>query len=172
MERVWLALGSNQGDRLRHLETAIARLGAEGLLEGPIARSGIWESRARYYTEQPDFLNMVVRADTALPPETLLASLQVVESGLGRQRDPAVPKGPRSIDIDILLYGARIVVQDRLVIPHPGMRERKFVLLPLLELDPGLADPVSGTPFAAILALLPAQGIYPWRPARYDAPYP
>lgn len=172
MERVWLALGSNLGDRAGYLDAAIARLGSDEVLGGPIARSGLWESRARYYTEQPDFLNMVVRGDTALEPASLLAALQRIETDLGRLRDPGLPKGPRIIDIDILLYGSRIIVQDRLVVPHPGMRDRKFVLLPLLELDPELRDPVSGSRFAELLSILPAQGIYPWRASGYDAPYP
>jgi 2-amino-4-hydroxy-6-hydroxymethyldihydropteridine diphosphokinase len=83
-----------------------------------------------------------------------------------------VPKGPRSIDIDLLLYGDRIIVSDRLLIPHPGMRERKFVLLPLLQLSPDIADPVSKRLFASFLSDLPPQGIYPWLSTKYHGPYP
>ena len=169
MTEVWLGLGSNLGDR----ETAIAR--AARLISRFISDtvlSGVWESRARYVEDQPDFLNAVARGTTDLDPLGLLGAIQAVEIELGRDRTAVVPKGPRSIDIDILLFGDKIIVSDRLVIPHPGMRERKFVLLPLLQLDPELVDPVSKRRFSAFLAELPPQGIYPRVSAKYHGPYP
>lgn len=169
METVWLGLGSNLGDREAAIETAF-RLCSEFLVQ-PIL-SGIWESKARYVEDQPDFLNAVLRGKTELSPRTLLEAAQTVETRLGRDRSAVVPKGPRSLDVDILLYGERIIVEDGLVVPHPGMRERKFVLLPLLELDPELLDPVSRKPFSSLLAALPPQGIYPFRRPRYHGPYP
>ena len=91
---------------------------------------------------------------------------------MGRDRTKAGPKGPRTIDIDILLYGEAIVIEDDLIVPHPGMRDRKFVLLPLLELDETIIDPVSRKPFLSFLRDLPAQGIYPMPSSLYDSPYP
>jgi 2-amino-4-hydroxy-6-hydroxymethyldihydropteridine diphosphokinase len=169
MTDVWLGLGSNLGDR----ESTIARaveLASRFLTD--MKMSGLWESKARYVEDQPDFLNAIVKGRTNLEPELLLDAVQAVEKDLGRDRASVVPKGPRSIDVDILLYGDRIIVSDRLVVPHPGMRERKFVLLPLVQLDPELIDPVSRRPFSAFLAELSPQGIYPWSSTRYHGPYP
>lgn len=134
--------------------------------------SRLWASKARYVEDQPDFLNAVLCGDTELSPRELLEIINRIEAQLGRDRSAVVPKGARTIDIDILLYGSRIIAEADLVVPHPGMRERKFVLLPLLELSPGLQDPVSGRPFEDFLAELPPQGIYPAEPCIYDAPYP
>jgi 2-amino-4-hydroxy-6-hydroxymethyldihydropteridine diphosphokinase len=169
MTEVWLGLGSNLGDRESTIARAVA-LASQFLND--VKTSGLWESKARYVEDQPDFLNAVVKGRTELEPELLLDAVQSVEKELGRDRASVGPKGPRSIDLDILLYGDRIIVSDRLVVPHPGMRERKFVLLPLVRLDPGLVDPVSRKPFASFLSELPPQGIYPWRSTRYHGPYP
>ena len=121
---------------------------------------------------QPDFLNLVVRGTTALSPQSLLSVLASIEAALGRDRSSAGPKGPRTIDIDILLYGTSIIAEPNLIVPHPGMKDRQFVLIPLLELDPEIVDPVSGAPFKDFLAALPPQGIYPAEGAIYDASYP
>jgi 2-amino-4-hydroxy-6-hydroxymethyldihydropteridine diphosphokinase len=169
MTEVWLGLGSNLGDREATIAKA-TKLASRFLAEAQL--SGLWESKARYVEDQPDFLNAVARGWTELEPETLLDAIQAIELELGRDRASVVPKGPRSIDIDILLYGDRIIVSDRLIVPHSGMRERKFVLLPLLQLDPALADPVSKKPFASLLADLSPQGIYPWVSTKYHGPYP
>lgn len=161
MEKIWLGLGSNLGDS----ETLIAQ--ACRALQASVSGlrvSRLWRSRARYVENQPDFLNAVVSGHTSLEPEILLEEVHRIEAELGRDRSASVPKGARTMDIDILLYGERIIARDDLVIPHPGIRERKFVLLPLLELDPGLKDPVSGKPFLEFLAGLPPQGIYPAGP--------
>lgn len=169
MEAVWLGLGSNLGDSETFIGDAISRLGAF-LSEGK--RSRLWRSKPRYVTDQPDFLNAVFGGRTAIEPLELLARIQDIERELGRDRSAVLPKGARTIDIDILLYGTKIIASDHLVIPHPGMRERKFVLLPLIELDPNLVDPVSGKLFMDFLAELPPQGIYPYGPCIYDASYP
>ncbi|MCX7026935.1 MAG: 2-amino-4-hydroxy-6-hydroxymethyldihydropteridine diphosphokinase [Spirochaetes bacterium] len=169
MTEIWLGLGSNLGNR----EAAIRR--ATDLMPpflSDIQLSGLWESKARYVEDQPDFLNAVVRGLTELGPELLLEAIQAIENEMGRDRVTVVPKGPRIIDIDILLYGEKIIVSDRLVVPHPGMRERKFVLLPLLQLDPSLVDPVSRRRFSSFLAELPPQGIYPCESTGYHIPYP
>lgn len=169
MEKIWLGIGSNIGDREVFLKRAIDSL-ASFLLD--MRASRFWLSRARYVLDQPDFLNGVVSGLTDLAPHELLAAVNRVEAALGRDRSAVVAKGPRTIDIDILLYGERILSDDALIVPHPGMRDRKFVLLPLLELEPNLIDPVSGRAFSEFLAELPPQGIYPESPSLYDAAYP
>lgn len=169
METVWLGLGSNLGDREAFIIKAISRLEAF-LSDGRSSR--LWQSKACYVTDQPDFLNAIITGRTAMEPLDLLTAVQGIERELGRDRSAVPPKGARTIDIDILLYGTRIIASESLVIPHPGMKERKFVLLPLVELDPSLVDPVSGRLFMDFLAELPPQGIYPYDPCIYDAAYP
>jgi len=169
METVWLGLGSNLGDREAFIAKAIARLGAF-LSDGRSSR--LWRSKALYVTDQPDFLNAVYSGRTAMEPLDLLMAVQGIELELGRDRSAVQPKGARTIDIDILLYGRRIIEGGNLIIPHPGMKERRFVLLPLSELDPSLTDPVSGRLFTDFLAELPPQGIYPYGSRIYDASYP
>jgi 2-amino-4-hydroxy-6-hydroxymethyldihydropteridine diphosphokinase len=169
MEQVWLGIGSNLGDS----QALIAR--AVSLLEEVVSEprtSGLWLSKARYVTDQPDFINAVMGGKTNLDPVELLKAIHGIEKTLGRDRSAVVSKGARTMDIDILLYGDRIIATDDLVVPHPGMRERKFVLLPLVELDPHIVDPVSRRPFLEFLAELSPQGIYPLGRGIYDAAYP
>ncbi|HPS14889.1 MAG TPA: 2-amino-4-hydroxy-6-hydroxymethyldihydropteridine diphosphokinase [Spirochaetales bacterium] len=169
MENVWLGLGSNLGDSIALIGEAFT------LLQREITRmeiSSLWRSRARYVEDQPDFVNAVVQGWTELEPQELLTCVHEIETALGRDRSKVVAKGPRTLDIDILLYGNRIIAEPNLVIPHPGMRERKFVLVPLLNLDSGVIDPVSSVSFLQYCSMLPAQGIYPIATADYDAAYP
>lgn len=169
MEKIWLGIGSNLGNSEEFIRKAAGLIGE---FVQSVQMSGLWLSKARYYQDQPDFLNAVISGETDLSPRQLLKEINRVEALLGRDRSSVLPKGPRTIDIDILLYGNRIIVEDNLVIPHAGMRERKFVLLPLLELDEDLVDPITQRPFRDFLAELPAQGIYPTSCAIYDAAYP
>lgn len=138
-ERVFLSLGSNLGDRRSHIENAIELLAA---VCSNLAASSIYETEPLHIHRQPAFLNCVVSCWTATIPERLLERLNAIETKLGRVRRRRF--GPRIIDIDILLYGGRIMVSPRLCIPHPRLAERRFVLRPLLELDPGLKEPGSG----------------------------
>ncbi len=154
---MYLSLGSNLGDRAANLKRAVSSLG--NLLE-PLATSSIYETRPMYVPEQPRFLNMVVSGRCTLAPKELLDHVRVLEGRLGRDRSTGIPKGPRVIDIDILLYGERIIEHEDLVVPHPRMKERQFVLIPLLELDPYLRDPSTGRPLAEALAVLEDQGVY------------
>ncbi len=160
MERIYLGLGSNMSRGGLSpggiLAAAVADLG-EKLSSTRL--SSIWRSRARYVEDQPDFFNAVLEAETGLSPRELLAFVNGIEARYGRDRSRESFKGPRSLDIDILLYGARIIAEPNLVIPHALMRERKFVLLPLAELSPLLRDPVSGRLMAENLRSLPPQGI-------------
>lgn len=169
METVWLGLGSNLGDSKALLDEALGRLGSVLMI---IKVSRIWRSKARYVENQPDFLNLVARGTTELSPLQLLSAIASIEAAMGRDRVAAGPKGPRTIDIDILLFGSAIIDEPSLIVPHPGIKDRQFVLLPLLEIDPEIVDPVSGIPFKDFLALLPPQGIYPSDDAIYDVSYP
>ncbi|MEA2701187.1 MAG: 2-amino-4-hydroxy-6-hydroxymethyldihydropteridine diphosphokinase [Myxococcales bacterium] len=139
---VYLALGSNQGDR-RALLTA----GINDLLEHGVeisARSSIYETDAVADHPQPPYLNQVVCGRTRLSPRALLAMCLEIERNHGRTRDPALPKAARTLDIDILLYGDRVIRDPALTIPHPAMLERGFVRIPLAEIaTPGLRHPVT-----------------------------
>jgi 2-amino-4-hydroxy-6-hydroxymethyldihydropteridine diphosphokinase len=133
--------------------------------------SSVWKSKARYLLDQPPFLNLVVEGRTEITPLEFLDFTSSIEAAHGRDRSKEAPKGPRNLDIDLLLFGDRIVRSERLMLPHPCMEERRFVLLPLLELDAALYHPVSGLPFLTSLAALPAQGIYLLRSRSYDRIY-
>ncbi|MEN6296395.1 MAG: 2-amino-4-hydroxy-6-hydroxymethyldihydropteridine diphosphokinase [Rectinema sp.] len=168
MEKVWLGLGSNKGDSpailravLNELETSLSEC----------RHSGLWRSRARYYEDQEDFFNMAVCGMTDLNPRELLKKINEIETRFGRNRSKEIKKGPRTIDIDILLYGQKIITEPDLIIPHPGLAERKFALLPLLELDYELCHPGMGISIKQLAASLPPQGIYPVNDCRYDGPY-
>ena len=147
----YLSLGSNIGDRERNLRAAIERLDAPGLRV--LRVSPVYETEPVDYTDQPWFFNLVVEAETALFPLQLLARTQKVERVLGRVR--TVPKGPRTIDIDILLYGTAVIHSGKLEIPHPRMAERRFVLVPLHDLAPTLRHPVTRTTVAELLRAAP-----------------
>ncbi len=168
MPLVYLGLGSNVGDAEGNLRGAFREL--SGILSS--ARiSRLWRSAPRYVEEQPDFVNAAVSGETGLSPRELLAEVNRIEAAFGRDRSREIRKGPRPLDIDILLYGDLILAEPELLIPHPGIRERKFVLLPLLDLDPGLRDPVGGGPYSSILASLAPQGIYLMDAGDYDRLY-
>jgi 2-amino-4-hydroxy-6-hydroxymethyldihydropteridine diphosphokinase len=155
VKKVYLSLGSNIGDREGNLRDAIARLRNSGI---EVARvSSVYETDPVDYLDQPAFLNLVVEADTSLFPMQLLARIHRIESLMGRKR--IVAKGPRTIDIDILLFGSFLITTDRLMIPHPRMMERRFVLQPLLEISPSLRMPGSRRAIAELLAAAPPQRV-------------
>jgi 2-amino-4-hydroxy-6-hydroxymethyldihydropteridine diphosphokinase len=139
-ETAFVGLGSNLGDRAGNLLLAVRGIMDAGL--HVIRLSSIYETEPVGAIAQPDFLNMVaeISGDTMPEPEQLMARLLRVEYALGRTRD--VPKGPRTIDIDLLLFGNELRQTEFLVLPHPGMRERRFVLDPLAEIAPNLVHPV------------------------------
>jgi len=139
VKTVYLSLGSNIGDRAANLRAAIDRLAAPRLTVQRV--SPIYETEPVEYTNQRWFLNLVVEAETSLFPMQLLARIGKIERELGRVR--TVPKGPRTIDIDILLYGKAVVQSATLEIPHPRMTERRFVLAPLADLAPDLRHPLT-----------------------------
>jgi len=133
---VFLALGSNLGDRLRNLESALDALRA-GLRITAV--SGVYETEPVGFADQSPFLNLVCRASTGLSPEELHDFTLSTEKLLGRQA--TFRNGPRAIDIDILFYGSRCMHSERLTIPHPGIPERAFVLIPLAEIAPDFPHP-------------------------------
>ncbi|HET7839769.1 MAG TPA: 2-amino-4-hydroxy-6-hydroxymethyldihydropteridine diphosphokinase [Rectinemataceae bacterium] len=157
MALVFLGLGSNVGDSVATIKAAFAELAGE--LRNP-KFSRLWRSRPRYMEDQPDFVNAAIAGETDLEPRALLGMIQGIEAAHGRDRSREQFKGPRPLDVDILLYGDRLIAEPDLLIPHPGLRERKFALLPLLDIAPRLVDPATGVRFSAIAASLPAQGIY------------
>lgn len=138
LHKVFLLLGSNLGDREQMLQSA------EDAITGHeieiIQRSGLYETAAWGITDQPAFLNQVLLVDTKQDPETLMQTLLEIEQSLGRARKERY--GPRSIDIDILLFDALVYHSSIVTIPHPAMQERRFVLTPLAELAPDLIHPV------------------------------
>jgi 2-amino-4-hydroxy-6-hydroxymethyldihydropteridine diphosphokinase len=154
--QVFLSLGSNLGDRLGFLAEAVGRLGQ---FVRELRVSSVYETAPLYLTSQPRFFNIVVAGFTRLAPRALLAEALAIEAALGRDRSADAPKGPRPIDIDLLLYAGRLIARADLRVPHPGMLERRFVLEPLLELEPELRDPASGLRLAEALARLPEQGV-------------
>ncbi len=147
MIRAFLLLGSNQGERRNYLDNARMRI---HLLAGTqVKPSSIYETAAWGITDQPAFLNQAIAIDTALSPDLLLFTLQAIEDSLGRTRGKQW--GPRTIDIDILLYGDQVINQPNLVVPHPAMGERKFTLMPLAELIPDMIHPIAGKTIARML---------------------
>jgi 2-amino-4-hydroxy-6-hydroxymethyldihydropteridine diphosphokinase len=134
---VYLSVGSNLGDRARSLQDAIERLRSIGEVA---AVSSFYETEPVGDLHQPWFLNCAVMLRTEKMPRQLLAAVMAIEQALGRKR--TVAKGPRTIDIDILLFGSFVVNVPSLIIPHPAMHERRFVLQPLAELAPAVRHPV------------------------------
>lgn len=134
---VYLSLGSNVGDRAGNLNAAIDRLGALGEV---VAVSSFYETEPVEFTAQPWFLNCAVKLDTEKMPKQLFASILEIERQMGRQRKQK--KGPRTIDIDIVLFGNSVIETQGLTIPHVAMHERRFVLEPLAEIAPEVRHPV------------------------------
>jgi 2-amino-4-hydroxy-6-hydroxymethyldihydropteridine diphosphokinase len=160
MPTIYLALGTNLGDRPANLRQALAALPPAVRV---VAESPVYETPPWGITAQPAFLNMAVRGGTDLPPLELLARLKALELELGRQ--PSVRYGPRLIDLDILFYDDLLLDSPALSLPHPRLHERAFVLVPLADLAPDLVHPRLGRTVRQLLADLDRGGI-----TRYEPP--
>jgi 2-amino-4-hydroxy-6-hydroxymethyldihydropteridine diphosphokinase len=151
----YIALGANLGDRERHLQSAIAALRQLTMVE---AVSSFYETAPVGLVEQPDFLNAVVALRTWLPPQELMNALLHIEQQHGRDRNVSVPKGPRTLDLDLLSYDNLVLETPSLTLPHPALAERRFVLVPLVEIAPQWRHPVCGKTAAELLAELSHTG--------------
>ena len=150
MPNAYIGLGSNLGEPVAQLSAAleaVARMPETGLA----ARSSFYRSAAVGGPAQPDFVNAVACVETTLRPEALLEALQHIERAHGRERP--FPGAPRTLDLDLLLYGSQCVATRRLCVPHPRMHQRAFVLLPLLELDADIEIPGRGAARACLSAV-------------------
>ena len=169
-KKVYLSLGSNVGDRQSQMATAIEKLRKLGTVT---AVSTLYETEPMDVTHQAWFLNCAVLLETELMPKQLLKAILGIEQEMGRRRTQA--KGPRAIDIDILLFGNSIVDTKGLTIPHPAMHERRFALAPLAEIAPEVRHPVLKKTVSELRDALPAAGavrslsrVKDWPPRRAD----
>ena len=159
---IFIGLGSNQGDRAGHLGRAIEALHGRGL--GTLLISSLHRTDPVEVIDQEEFLNQVVGCETALSPEQILEVSLLVEQSMGRQRTR--DKGPRRIDLDLLLAGEDVREEAALKVPHPRMHLRRFVLVPLVEIAPAAWHPVLRTTAAELLRICPDRS----RVERLDAP--
>jgi 2-amino-4-hydroxy-6-hydroxymethyldihydropteridine diphosphokinase len=143
---VYLALGSNMGNRLANLKAAILNLSPQMTVK---TKSSVYETPPWGFVEQDAFLNQVVKVETYLEPEPLLRHLKRIEVVLGRV--PNFQNGPRLIDIDILFFDNLIIRTPPLMVPHPRLHERAFVLVPLVEIEPELIHPILQRPVSKLL---------------------
>ena len=150
MASYFLALGSNLGNRDANFRTALQKLAARNVA---VKRSAsVYSTEPKEIRDQPSFLNTVIEVETSLSPEDLMRTCLDVEADCGRQR--VQPNGPRTLDLDIILSGDRVVQTDLVTIPHPRYDVRRFVVEPLAELAPDFVDPVRGEPMRQILSRL------------------
>jgi len=158
MALTYIGMGGNQasaaGDPAATLAAAAEALAQLGRIA---ARSSLYSTEPVGYADQPRFVNAVVALDTELAPRALLAELQRIEQKFGRRRVAGLRNGPRTLDLDLLLYDAAILDEPDLEVPHPRLHERAFVLVPLAEIAPALVEPRSGRMVATLLAGLHAE---------------
>ncbi len=144
----FIGLGANVGARRRSIEGALDAIDNLDHTQ-VVATSALYETKAQFVEDQPDFLNACAQLRTSLSPRTLLESLLHIEHSMGRVR--RLDKGPRTIDLDILLYGDLVIDEEGLTIPHPGLAQRRFVLEPLNDIGAQVVHPVLGLTMAQLL---------------------
>lgn len=162
MNRAYIALGSNIAPRMDYLRQAIEAIGDVKWMS-VVKKSSIYETEPVGYENQENFLNQVIEITTQYSPLELLDACQLIENKLGRERD--IKWGPRTIDLDILLYNQESIVTNQLIIPHPRMDSRAFVLVPLAELNPELIIPTTNNAVREQLSLISNQekrGVVKW----------
>ncbi len=162
-EIVYLGLGGNVGETARILGEVVSRLSTQ---LSTVRVSPVYRTSPIGEVEQPDFLNAVVCGFFEGEPRELLSFCHALEAEFGRDRSGEMRFGPRTVDIDLLLFGDRSMKSTELTIPHPRMHERAFVLVPLLDLDANLRDPRSGERYADVLSRIGRAGIYYERSAQ------
>jgi 2-amino-4-hydroxy-6-hydroxymethyldihydropteridine diphosphokinase len=150
MKEVFILAGSNLGDRKANLEFAVLSLAKEGTV---LKASSYYETEPLGFRDQPWFLNQAIELETLLTPTELLLSCQEIETSCGRIR--AFPNAPRTLDLDILLYGNVVIGREDLIIPHPRLAERRFVLEPLAQIAPEFVHPVLGRSIQSLLEACP-----------------
>jgi 2-amino-4-hydroxy-6-hydroxymethyldihydropteridine diphosphokinase len=163
MHTVFIALGSNIGDRKENLQVAIDSLQPEVQL---LQCSPVYETPPWGYLDQPKFLNQVIKAETNLTPTDLLKYLKAIESQVGRLE--TFRYGPRLIDLDLLFYDEEIIDLPPLIVPHPRMEKRAFVLKPLADLAPEFVHPLLNIPVADLLADSDQEGVALYSPGNCD----
>ena len=149
MHTIFLALGSNVGDKHHHIKQAVSKLGKH---VDKIQIAKLYETKPMYHEDQDMFINTVIKGQTILSPKELLAFVKLAEEELGRQE--RFRNGPREIDIDILFYNELVYESVDLIIPHPRIQEREFVLLPFTDLQPEFVHPVLGKTIKELLKKL------------------
>lgn len=164
--KAYIALGSNMGDRFGYLKKAIQSLEDHDSIH-VVNSSSIYETDPVGYTNQAQFLNMAIKVVTSLEPLELLTVCNNIETDFGRKRE--IKWGPRTLDLDILLYNQENIETEKLTIPHPRMCERAFVVLPLLEMDESITIPSMSEPLEACLHQIPdKEGVRIWKQKNGD----
>ncbi|MGD0856072.1 MAG: 2-amino-4-hydroxy-6-hydroxymethyldihydropteridine diphosphokinase [Dehalococcoidia bacterium] len=158
MTEVFIGFGSNMGDRQAYLNSAVGLLAQECEI---IQVSSIFETEPEGFTDQPDFLNCVVKGETGLRPRELLDELKSIEKTMGRK--PSFRNAPRPIDLDIIFYGDEIVKEAGLEIPHPRLQERAFVLVPMAQIAPQFTHPTLHKTMQQLLSeMMKGQRVEKW----------
>jgi len=148
MATVYVGLGTNLGDRQENLSKAIDLISTSWKIT-IIKKSSVKETDPVDYLDQPAFLNQIILIDTSLQPEELLKYLNKIETDMGREK--IIPRGPRIIDLDILLYDSLIYNTEKITIPHPEIKKRLFIVEHLVELDKEIVDPLTGLKYSDVI---------------------